>query len=73
MPEAARQLILASGSAARKAILEAAGLNFDVVPANIDEPAIRDAMTNTKATPRVGRHCCGYRRGESPDRFGTSP
>ena len=53
MPEAARQLILASGSAARKAILEAAGLNFDVVPANIDEPAIRDAMTNTKATVEI--------------------
>jgi nucleoside triphosphate pyrophosphatase len=51
MPEAARQLILASGSAARKAMLEAAGLNFDVIPANIDEAAIRDAMNNTKTTP----------------------
>jgi septum formation protein len=51
MPEAARRLILASGSAARKAMLEAAGLTFDVIPADIDEAAIRDAMTNTKARP----------------------
>jgi septum formation protein len=43
MPEATR-LILASGSAARRALLEAAGLMFDVVPADIDEAAIREAI-----------------------------
>lgn len=43
MPEATR-LILASGSAARRALLEAAGLTFDVVPADIDEAAIREAI-----------------------------
>lgn len=42
MPEATR-LILASGSAARRSMLEAAGLTFNVIPANIDEAAIRDA------------------------------
>jgi septum formation protein len=43
MPEASR-LILASASAARRAVLESAGLVIDVVPANIDEAAIRDAI-----------------------------
>lgn len=43
MPEASR-LILASGSAARRSLLQSAGLVFDVVPANIDEAAIRDAI-----------------------------
>jgi len=43
MPESTR-LVLASGSAARKALLEAAGLTFDVVPAQIDEAAIRTAI-----------------------------
>jgi septum formation protein len=43
MPEASR-LILASGSAARRSVLQSAGLVFDVVPANIDEAAIRDAI-----------------------------
>ena len=38
------QLILASGSAARKNMLAAAGVSFDVVPADIDEEAIRAAM-----------------------------
>ena len=43
MPEATR-LILASGSAARRVLLEAAGLTFDVIPADIDEAAIREAL-----------------------------
>lgn len=43
MREASR-LILASGSATRRAVLESAGLVIDVVPANIDEAAIRDAI-----------------------------
>ena len=34
-------LILASASASRKAMLEAAGVAFEVRPANVDEPAIR--------------------------------
>ena len=43
MPEAS-QLILASASAARRDMLKAAGLVFDVIPANIDETTIRDAI-----------------------------
>ncbi|SFV37612.1 Maf family protein [Hyphomicrobium facile] len=38
------QLILASASVARRALLEAAGLEFEVIPADIDETAIRDAI-----------------------------
>ncbi len=48
MPEATH-LILASGSAARRTLLEAAGLNFDVIPANIDEGKIRDAIVGATA------------------------
>lgn len=47
MAERARRrapLILASGSQARKQMLAAAGLQFDVVPADIDERAIRTAL-----------------------------
>lgn len=42
----ALQLILASGSRARKDMLSAAGLAFDVVPADIDEDAFTLAMTS---------------------------
>jgi septum formation protein len=38
------RLILASGSAARKSMLHAAGLIFDVIPANVDEDTIRSVM-----------------------------
>jgi septum formation protein len=38
------RLILASGSAARKDMLTAAGLAFDVIPADIDEETIRAMM-----------------------------
>lgn len=40
----ASRLILASASVARRALLEAAGLEFEVIPADIDETAIRDAI-----------------------------
>ncbi len=43
MAEALR-LILASGSAARRLMLEAAGLTFEIIPAGIDEAAIRATM-----------------------------
>jgi septum formation protein len=38
------RLVLASGSAARRQLLLNAGLAFDVVPADIDEDAVRDVM-----------------------------
>ena len=53
MPDATR-LSLASGSAARRALLEAAGLNFDVIPANIDEAKIRDAIVGSTANVEGG-------------------
>jgi septum formation protein len=42
-------LILASGSRARREMLAAAGLAFEVIPADVDEAAIRDRMLS--ATP----------------------
>ncbi|MBR2535079.1 MAG: Maf family protein [Hyphomicrobium sp.] len=42
----ARRLILASGSRARKNMLSAAGLGFDVVPADVAEDAITSAMVS---------------------------
>lgn len=44
MAEKSRDLILASASAARRALLTQAGLSFDVIPANIDEDAIKSAV-----------------------------
>lgn len=46
----APKLILASGSAARQSMLRAAGLSFDVIPADVDEAAIRDEMLKSGET-----------------------
>lgn len=42
-------VVLASASVARRAMLSAAGLTFDVVPARIDEDAVRSAMVAVDA------------------------
>lgn len=45
MPETAvRQLVLASGSPYRRRMLEAAGLSFRVVPADVDESALKRSL-----------------------------
>ena len=44
-------LVLASGSAARRALLKAAGLRFTVQPAAVDEAAIKRAMRAQGADP----------------------
>ncbi|MBC7164176.1 MAG: septum formation protein Maf [Roseovarius sp.] len=46
-------LVLASASPARRALLENAGLNVDVVPARIDESSLKDALLSQGATPRA--------------------
>jgi septum formation protein len=43
-PSPSRRVILASASQARRAMLQAAGVVFDVVPANVDEAAIKAAL-----------------------------
>lgn len=48
----ARPLVLASSSASRAAILKAAGLRFDAVPARIDETALIESLNAEGATPR---------------------
>ncbi|MEM7727941.1 MAG: nucleoside triphosphate pyrophosphatase [Pseudomonadota bacterium] len=46
------RLILASGSAIRREIMEGAGLDFDVVVRPVDEAAIKSAMFADGARPR---------------------
>ncbi|MEX0339387.1 MAG: nucleoside triphosphate pyrophosphatase [Arenibacterium sp.] len=46
------RLILASGSEIRASLLRQARLDFDVVPAKVDEDAIRDALIAEDAKPR---------------------
>ena len=45
-------LVLASASAARAAMLAAAGVETEIMPARIDEAAVRQAMLATGAAPR---------------------
>lgn len=47
----AERIILASGSRFRKAMLEAAGVDIDVVPATIDERAVEKTLAGTGASP----------------------
>lgn len=44
MTKTTPHLILASGSSTRRAMLAAAGVAFEVVPADVDEPALRSAF-----------------------------
>lgn len=43
-------LVLASGSATRRVLLEAIGVRFTVRPADVDEAAIRDSLLSSGAT-----------------------
>jgi septum formation protein len=46
-----RRLILASGSAARRQMLTSAGLNFEAIPAHLDEEALRDRLLSRTPPP----------------------
>jgi septum formation protein len=46
-------LILASGSASRAKILRDAGVDFDVVPAHVDEDAVKNSMLAAKQSHRA--------------------
>jgi septum formation protein len=46
-----RRLVLASASLFRRRMLEAAGLSFEVVPADVDEAAIKRDLLRSGATP----------------------
>ncbi len=50
----ASRLILASTSAARRTMLQAAGLAFEVYPANVDEDAIRSLMVTESDCVEAG-------------------
>ena len=45
------RIVLASGSPFRKAMLEAAGVDIDVVPAKIDERSVEKTLEGTGASP----------------------
>lgn len=45
------RIVLASGSRFRKAILEAAGVSIDVMPAGIDERAVEETLDGSGASP----------------------
>lgn len=48
-----QRLVLASGSAARRAMLEAAGVAFEAIPADVEERGIRDGLlASNAAVPR---------------------
>jgi septum formation protein len=46
------RLVLASSSAVRARLLEAAGVSFEVVPAPVDEEAVKSALISEDASPR---------------------
>ena len=46
-------LILASGSASRAALLTGAGINFDKIPADLDEEAIKDDCLGRGMSPKA--------------------
>ena len=48
-----KKIILASRSEIRKKILDKNNINCDVVPANIDEEQIKEALIKEKATPKI--------------------
>lgn len=50
--QAEHNLILASGSAARRSMLENAGLVFSVMPSQIDEAEIKDKLSAENTAPR---------------------
>ena len=51
MTETGPILVLASASAARRRMLEAAGVPIDVDPANVDESAVKESMVAGRAAP----------------------
>ncbi len=54
MTRRSQRLVLASGSATRRALLEAAAIPFEIAPADVDEAAIRDSMlAENPATPHA--------------------
>lgn len=46
-----RELVLASASPFRRQMLSAAGLSFEVVPAEVDEAALKGSLAGRKAAP----------------------
>ena len=48
-----KKIILASKSEVRKKILEQNNIICELIPANVDEDAIKESMLKEKATPKI--------------------
>jgi septum formation protein len=46
------RLILASQSASRRAMLDAAGVAYEAIPARVDEEAVKESFSHKKVAPR---------------------
>ena len=47
------KIILASASGVRRKILQENGIKVDVIPSNVDEDQVKEALLKEKATPRT--------------------
>ena len=47
------KIILASRSEVRKKILDQNGINYEVIPANVDEDQIKRSLLKEKASPEI--------------------
>ena len=63
--ETGMRLVLASGSLSRRALLENAGLDFDVVPADLDERAAEQPLLDAGASPEDCAGALPWRRRRS--------
>jgi septum formation protein len=48
-----RKIILASASGVRKKILDNNDINYEVIPANIDEEQVKESLLKEEATPKI--------------------
>lgn len=70
LPNAPR-LVLASGSVARRALMRAAGLRFDIVPAAVEEGAVKRAMQADGAAPEAVAAALASAKAEAVDAPGA--
>ena len=65
--QARSRLVLASGSAARREMMSAAGLVFDVVPAAIDEDGLRETLRSQMPAPSPNEIALALARAKATD------
>ncbi len=68
-----RRLVLASASPFRRRMLEAAGLSFEVAPADVDEAALKRDLLRSGSTPSPSRRRWRQRRPKPSARVCPTP